>query len=156
MPPGRPEVRLMHSQTRIVARALVTTALSLLLVGLVSHTPIRHLIQVSPAGIALATIRFRAPWAAYAALPVFLFWLLIMVAIWLFLLGLANLVTGTFSPAEIALTVVIGASCAWGTVASLRTPVSTGWIPRSSAAAAFAAMQVAAMWFSLRPGLAAR
>lgn len=146
----------MHPSSKIVAWALVSTTLSLLLVGLVSHTPIRHLIQVSPAVVALSTLLLRAPWAAFAALPVFLFWLLIMVAIWLFLLGIANIVNGTFSAAEIGLTIAIGASCAWGMVASIRAPKSAGLMPRVIAIAVFAALQAGAMWLSLRPGFATK
>ncbi len=38
--------------------------------------------------------------------PCFVFWLLLMTAIWFFLLGWARIVSGTFSPTEIAMTVI--------------------------------------------------
>jgi hypothetical protein len=146
----------MHPQMKTVVRALISTIASLLAVGIVSHTPLRHLIQVSPAVAVLTATLLRAPWAAFAALPIFLFWLLIMVAIWLFLLGLARIVNGTFSPAEIGLTLAIGVSCLWGMFAALRAPRSPGSLPRVIAAVVFAALQVGAMWLSLSPDYARR
>lgn len=146
----------MDPRTKPLARALVGTIASLLLVGVVSHTPVRHLIQVTPAVLALAAVLLRAPWAAFAALPLFVFWLLIMVAIWLFLLGIASVVNGTFSPLEIGLTLAIGVSCLWGMVAALRSPRPSGILPRALAAVVFAALQVGAMWMSLLPDYANR
>ena len=104
----------MSNASRLIAAALAGVILGLLGVGVVSGTPMRHIIQILPAALALALVIRRVPWASYAALPVFVFWLLIMVAIWLFLLGLARITTGHFSPAEVALTFVIGASCLCG------------------------------------------
>ena|SRR5437867_150465 len=137
-----------------VAACLAGVIVSLLLVGVVSATPIRHLIQVTPAIIALVAAGRRAPWAPYAALPLFAFWLFIMIAIWLYLLGLARIVTGHFSPAEIALTLINGASCLWGLPASVRAkPVASG-LARLVASTLFLLLQVGAMWVSLRPAFA--
>jgi len=89
-------------------------------------------------------------------MPVFAFWLLIMLLIWLYLLGWANLITGEFTPAEVILTVVIGLACVAGLAASVReTTRSAGW---SGAVAflMFGALQVGAMWLSLQPALANR
>jgi hypothetical protein len=44
----------------------------------------------------------RSGWIKWAALPCFFFWLMLMILIWLFLLGWARIVSGTFSPTEIA------------------------------------------------------
>ena len=46
--------------------------------------------------------------ASYSALPIFLFWFVIMFLIWLFLLGMASVFSGTFTPVEVALTVTSG------------------------------------------------
>jgi len=126
----------------------------LVAVGFVSHTPLRHVIQISPAVLALAAAARRAPWARFAALPVCVFWLLIMVGIWLFLLGLARIITGHYSAAEVLLTILIGVSSLVGGGASLRSIVPTGWRGALAAGVGFALLQVGAMWLSLQPAFA--
>jgi hypothetical protein len=123
----------------------------LLAVGVVSGTPLRHIIQILPATWALALVIQRVPWAFYAALPVFVIWLLIMLAIWLFLLGLARITTGHFSPAEVALTLVVGASCLCGLSQTFRTQPLAGSVKLAAWAIVFTALQVGALWTSLRP-----
>jgi hypothetical protein len=48
------------------------------------------------------------------ALPFFLFWFLLMAVIWLYLLGIAHLISGHFSPIEIAMTIVVGVASLTG------------------------------------------
>ena len=141
----------MSNASRTIAVALLGVILGLLAVGVVSGTPVRHIVQSLPGALALGLVIRRVPEAAYAALPVFLFWLLIMVAIWLFLLNLARITTGHFSPAEIALTLVIGASCLVGLSQTFRGKPVASRAKRAAWAIAFAAFQIAALWVSLRP-----
>src|SRR6478609_3234964 len=129
--------------------SLIGILAGLLLVGLVSGTPIRHVIQVAPVVMAIALLLKRVHGAPYAALPLFVFWLGIMVLIWLFLLGIARITTGHFTPAEIVLTVVIGAASAWGLLAALRAPSLISVGRRIAWTLAFAAFQIFAMWVSL-------
>ena len=124
--------------------------MSLLLVGVVSDTFIRHLIQIVPAAVVLLAVVRRAPWVPFAALAVFIFWLAIMVLIWLWLLGLASIVTGEFSSVEVTLTVCIGLCCLVGIPASLRNGRSASWRREILGFGASFALQVAAMWLSLR------
>jgi len=126
----------------------------LLAVGLVSHTPLRHVIQLLPAIAAFVAVARRAAWARFAAMPVFAFWLLIMVGIWLFLLGLARLITGHYSPGEVLLTALIGISSLAGGGASLRSSAPAGWRRALAAGVGFALLQVGAMWLSLQPAFA--
>jgi hypothetical protein len=139
------------NQERLVRLCLGALILGLLLVGLVSGTLLRHLVQVLPAAIALGLVWRRVPWATYSALPVFLFWLLVMLLIWLSLLGVASIITGTFSAAERILTLAIGLSAIVGSAGVLRTAVDVGWAKRALVFLAFAVFQVAAMWASLQP-----
>jgi hypothetical protein len=143
----------MSNASRLIVISLLGVILGLLAVGVVSGTPVRHIVQVVPAALALALVLRRVPWAAHAALPIFVFWLLIMVAIWLFLLGLARITTGHFSPAEIALTFVIGASCLCGLSQTFRGQPAASRVTRAAWAIVFAALQVTALWVSLRPAL---
>lgn len=135
--------------------ALAGVIVGLLLVGAVSHLPIRHVIQVTPAAIAAVFVARAGRAARYAALPIFLLWLLIMVAIWLFLLGLARVVTGHFTTAEIVLTVVIGLSSLWGIVVVLRRPRARP-LPAIVFFILFAALQWSGLWLSMRPQFARR
>lgn len=141
-----------------VLGALAGVILGLLLVGAVSHLVIRHIIQVTPAAIAAVFVARggrdgRA--ARYAALPVFVIWLLIMTAIWLYLLGIATFLTGHFSSAETVLTVVIGLFCVFGIGAVLRHPRAPA-LPAIVYFVAFAVLQWAGIWLSLRPEVARR
>ena len=138
----------------MIAAALGGVIIGLLSVGVVSHTPLRHLIQVLPAVLAFALVTRNIAWARFAALPIFTFWFLIMLGIWLFLLGLARIITGHYSSAEVLLTLVIGISCLVGLAASVRASVTTSRVRAGWVILAFAALQVGALWLSLRPAFA--
>jgi hypothetical protein len=137
-------------KSRAVSGPLLLVSLALLAVGFVSHTPVRHLIQILPLLIALAGAVRGARWAAGAAHPMFVFWLLLMTLIWCTLLGLPSLITGQFTPAEIALTLVIGVSCVWGFHAVWHT-VQLTWPRRIGWWLLFALLQLLAMAASTRP-----
>lgn len=145
----------MVSVKRSVYPALAVVLVGLLLVGVVSGTVWRHVVQAAPVAAAWLVGVRRPSVARAAAAPLFAFWLGIMVLIWLFLLGVARVVTGHFSVAEVLLTLAIGVASAAGLVVTARRG---GRIDARDmvAAAMFAALQVGAMWLSLRPGLAAR
>ena len=79
-----------------------------------------------------------------------------MIAIWLFLLGWARIVTGHFFPTEVAMTIVIGIASLAGlaTIARWRTAMR----PARAAAlvVASAALQILAFRISLLPSIAQR
>ena len=76
---------------RLVTVWLGVVLASLALVGVVSHTVLRHVIQVTPLGVALLLLVARSKVGVPAAAPLFAFWLLLMIAIWLFLTGIARI-----------------------------------------------------------------
>lgn len=123
---------------------------SLLLVGVVSNTLVRHIIQIAPIGIVLCAVLARAQWSPFAALALFVFWLAIMILIWLWLLGLASIVTGTFSAVEVVLTICIGLACLAGALAIVRNGRRDRWPVATAAFCVSFALQTAAMWWSLR------
>jgi hypothetical protein len=141
---------------RVVSACLATVAGALIAVGLVSSTVLRHVIQIAPIVIALGIQLRRFEWGASAAAPLFAFWFLLMGAIWLFLLGVARLVSGRFTAAEVILTVVIGAASLIGFAAVSRRGAAIGLKPRLAIVAFFAAMLFAAVWVSLQPFAARR
>ena len=79
-------------------------------VGLATNLVLRHVVQTAPLwiGVILGFRHSRA--ASWAALPLFLVWLVLMALIWLYLLGLSNLISGHFAPVEIAMTIIVGAA----------------------------------------------
>ncbi len=146
----------MSKAERILAGSLTGVIASLLMVGVVSSTPLRHTVQVVPVALSLAAVAGRRTWAAYAAFAVSLFWFLIMLAIWLFLLGLARILTGHFTTTEVVLTVLIGAFSLSGMAASVSARPTAGFARGTVALVLFAGLQVGAMWMSLQPQFARR
>jgi hypothetical protein len=140
----------------VLATALIALVVALMSVGVLSHTPIRHAIQVVPGIVVLGLALRRHRCARSAAMAVFGFWLVIMALIWLYLLGVARVVSGHFTGGEVALTLVIGLASAVGLVAASLVRDSCAWPARLAAFAAAAALQVGAMWLSLQTVVAAR
>jgi hypothetical protein len=140
------------SSPRVVLRSLIGLALALLLVGVVSRTILRHIVQILPIVVAAGVLMRRPALGAYAALPIFAFWIFIVVLIWLFLLGLSQIANGTYSPTEILLTFVMAACSVLGISNSFPLGKSLRIGRRVSITALFAIVQVAAMWVSfLKP-----
>lgn len=129
---------------------------ALLAVGVESGTPIRHVVQVSAAGLALLLAGLRSPIGRAAALPVLTVWLGVMGAIWLHLLGIASPVRGRFTTTEIALTIAIAAACAVGLVGGPRPTAGLSTGRRFAVGVVFAAAQLLALWASMQPAVAMR
>jgi hypothetical protein len=146
---------MIHAKS-VQAAALVALIVSLLVVGVVSHTPIRHVIQVVPGAIVLGLGGARRGWSRFAALAVFVFWLVIMTLIWLYLLGVARVITGTFSRVEVVLTIAIGVAAAVGIVAALCAAEPSRWPTRLLAFLAGAVLQVGLTFLSVQPMFATR
>jgi hypothetical protein len=79
-----------------------------------------------------------------------------MIAIWLFLLGLARIVSGHFFPTEVAMTLVVGAASMTGIVASLRWRTAIRPAAALAVFLAFAVLQFLAFRLSLIPYIAQR
>ena len=133
---------------RGVLAALGGMAVALLVVGIVSDTLLRHVIQITPLVLALAIGSGRSSLAVAAAVPLFTFWSFVMGGIWLFLLGIAPVFTGRFSRAEIVLTVIIGITSASGLVAAFRQGTALSLAPRLGVVLLFAILQPVAMILS--------
>ena len=140
----------------IVAACVAVVAGALIVVGIVSDTFLRHLIQVVPLIVALGLLARQSAWSVSAAAPLFAFWFLVMCAIWLFLLDVARIFTGTFTVAEITLTLVIGVACLFGLGTASRRAPTVPFGARLGTIAAFAVLQFAAMWLSVQPFITRR
>ena len=141
-----------YTATRMVKGSLIGLALALLLVGVVSGTFLRHVVQILPIILALLVLQRHSAWGAYAALPIFIFWIGIAILIWLFLVGLSRIANGHYTPIEIVLTFVMAACSVAGLAKSFPLGRSLSVVGRVAAFVLFAAVQVVAMWASfLRP-----
>ena len=103
-----------------VAICLAGIAVALVLVGAVSHTIPRHLVQIVPLILGAGLVLGRNPSASYAAVGLCAFWAVVMGLIWLYLLGLSGVVSGTYSAVEITLTVVIAVFSVLGILRGIR------------------------------------
>lgn len=139
-----------------VGTCLAVIAISLILVGVVSQTVIRHMVQIAPLILALALAVRRSTLGVVAAVPLFTFWFLIMGGIWLFLLRIARVLTGKFSSTEITLTLIIGAASVIGVAIAYRQGSSIAVATRLGTVVVFCVLQFAAMWLSVQPFVAAR
>ena len=96
------------AKTGLTLWMLIALIAALLAEGVISHTPVRHVIQAAPAALAVVIVLSGKGDGQRFASAVFSIWVLIVLLIWLYLLGIANIINGTFSLAERALTVVMG------------------------------------------------
>jgi hypothetical protein len=137
---------------RIVWGCLIGLATALFVVGVVSGTVLRHIVQILPILAAAVVMRYRPAWGAYASLPIFVFWVGIVVLIWLFLLGVSRIANGRFTPIEIAATFFMAAFSLVGGATSIQLGKPLRFTGRLLAISLFAMLQVAAMWLSfLKP-----
>ena len=138
----------------MVAASLAVLAGALIVVGIVSHSLVRHIIQIAPVLVALMLVLRGTDGGVNAAAPLFAFWLLIMGSIWLFLLGIARIFSGKFTPIEIALTIIIGVASVGGLVTVYRHGGERSPAERLGLSFGFAVLQFAAMWISVLPFVA--
>jgi hypothetical protein len=146
----------MEDRFRILTLCCIAMIAALLVVGAVSHGIVRHIVQTCPLWIAIVLGIRRSPWTKWAALPCFVLWLLLMTAIWLFLLGWARIISGTFSPTEIAMTMIVGLASIAGIVTAVRTRSSVRALPAMAVVFLVAVLQVAAVRISFLPQIAHR
>jgi hypothetical protein len=143
---------------RTVGYCALAILIALSVVGAVSEIPgsLRHQVQTLPLWFPIVAGFQGRESAKWSALPCFVFWLAIMAFIWLFLLGLPSPVSGTFNPAEIAMTLAVGAASAVGIAVCLRWRTVTRLTTGISMVVLFAVLQVTAMALSLTPYVARR
>jgi hypothetical protein len=139
---------------RIAVCSLLIIAALVLGVGIVSHGILRHVVQTAPLWPAVVLGLGRRDTAKWFALPGFAFWLLIMVFIWLFLLGWARIVSGTFTPVEITMTIVCGIASIAGIASALRQRTATNPAAAAALLALSSVLQYVALRISFLPGIA--
>ncbi len=143
----------MDNRIRTLGICALILILSLYMVGIVSHGIIRHFVQTAPVWPAVWLGFRRSPWAKWTALSPLILWLLLMINIWLLLLGLPHLLSGTFTPVEIALTITTGGAAAVGIAASLRARTAVPWVNAVGMLLLTACLQMLALWISFQRGI---
>lgn len=143
----------MENRIRTLGTYALIVIVSLYVVGIVSHGIIRHIVQTAPLWLAVWLGFRRSPWAKWAVLSPLVLWLLLMVNIWLLLLGLPHLLSGTFTPVEIAMTITIGVAAAAGIATALRVRANVPWSGAVVTLVVMTCMQLFALWVSFQPGV---
>jgi hypothetical protein len=146
----------MNRNYQILLACCLATIAALLVVGSVSSGVIRHIVQTAPLWIVIALAARQSGWSKWAAVPCFMFWLLIMVAIWLFLLGWAHIVSGSFTRTEVAMTVVVAFASIVGLVGALSLKTNMRVLQAIAGMALVLALQLGAFRLSLIPQIAHR
>ena len=144
----------MLSHAKLIGLCSLTILVALYVVGAVSHGSLRHEVQTLPLWFSIVQGLRERPTAKWMALPCLVFWLVIMILIWLFLLGWARVVSGTFSITEIAMTIIIGVASLLGLSATVRWRTSIGWGAATALILGFAVFQLLAFRISLIPYIA--
>jgi hypothetical protein len=146
----------MPNASKWIACCSLAVLAALYVVGAVSNGSLRHEVQTLPLWFPIVLGFRQRELAKWSALPCLIFWLAIMVFIWLFLLGWAHIVSGHFSPIEIAMTLVIGVACVTGIVFSLRWRTAVSSFAAVGSAVLFGTLQLLAFRISLIPYFATR
>jgi len=139
---------------KVIAYCSLATLVALYVVGAVSSGSLRHEVQTLPLWFPIVLGFRQRDLAKWVALPCFVIWLALMTFIWLFLLGWARIIAGHFSPAEIAMTLVVGVACALGIVVSFRWPTAVSRGKAVGAAVLFGLLQLVALRVSFIPYIA--
>ena len=144
------------SRASVLITCLGGLAIALMVVGVVSGTVLRHVVQIVPVLLAAAFVSWRPAIGAYAALPIFIFWILIVILIWLFLAGLSRIANGHYTATEILSTVVMAVCCGYGVFRAIPSGRPASIAARVVTFIAFAALQFAAMLISFSRSIANR
>lgn len=143
----------MENRIRTLGICTLVLIASLYVVGIVSHGIIRHAVQTAPLWLAVWLGFRRSPRAKWAVLSPLVLWLLLMINIWLLLLGLPHLLSGSFSPIEIAMTITIGVAAFVGIATALRIRTVIPWINAFGTLLLMTCAQIFALWVSFQRGV---
>jgi hypothetical protein len=146
----------MEKNTRIMVGCCAAIMAALLGVGAVSHIVVRHIVQTSALWIAMVLGIRNSKLTKWAALPCFVFWLVLMAAIWSFLLGWASFLSGTFSPTEIAMTIIVGVASLGGVIRALSMKSGERAVRATATILVVMIFQVAVFRLSMIPQIARR
>lgn len=145
------------TETIVIAICCLAIIAALVLgVGLATNLVLRHVVQTAPLWICVILGFRHSRAASWAALPLFLVWLVLMALIWLYLLGISSLLSGHFAPVEIAMTIIVGAAAIVGIGGFIRFKSSLSRIRAGGIFVLMLVIQLACLRVSFLPGIAHR
>ncbi len=154
---GMPVAKMDSTQPLVISGCSLAMMAALVLgVGVPGHMVVRHIVQTLPLWPAVILGFRRSRPAGWAGFPLFVFWAALMTLIWLHLLGVWHLITGHFTPLEIAMTIVVGIACGIGIAAFV--PLRSALSPPRAALVFFGlgVLQIVCMRISFLPEIAHR
>jgi hypothetical protein len=146
--------RISGGAEGLIAACCFALLVALMVVGVVAKEMVRHLIQSAPFWVGGWLALRRSRFTKWVVLGPFLLWVLIPVLIWLFLFGVARILTGTYSPIEIAMTVVMALAGVVGIGAALASRSGASWWSSILAVVLGAAMAWGVLMLSFQPQVA--
>ena len=146
----------MLTGSRGIALCCLAALVALYVIGAASHGVLRHAVQTLPFWFPILFGFRGSELAKWSALPCLIVWFAIVVMIWLFLLGWSRILTGHFSPVEIAMTLLVGVACLCGFGVALRWRTATRPLREAAIGVLFFALQVIALRVSVLPSIAHR
>jgi hypothetical protein len=146
----------MANASKAIGYCALVILVALYVVGAVSHGSLRHEVQTLPLWVPIVMGFRQREIAKWWALPCLIFWLAVMIFIWLFLLGWARIVSGHFSPVEIAMTLIIGIACVTGLGVIFRARTAVRPLIAVGVVLFSGALQLLAFKLSLIPFIASR
>jgi|SRR5580704_6067036 hypothetical protein len=146
----------IDSRDRWIAACCAVVIAALYVVGIASTTELRHFVQTLPLWLGALGGWYGFRTARWLAMPLFLFWLAIVVLIWLYLLGWSQIARGHFSATEIAMTVAIGVASVFGIASCLYGGRRAGPALATGAFLFSAALQLIVFRISLLRNIARR
>jgi hypothetical protein len=141
----------MPKEPKWLAFCCLAILLALYIVGALRHSGLRNVLQTLPLWVPVV-LGFRgSEFAKWSALPCLVIWLAAMMIIWLLVYRWAYVQSWHFSPAEIAMTLIVAVASAAGLAISLRWRTAVRPFSAAAVALLFGALQFLAIWASLPP-----
>ena len=125
-------------------------------VGLATGLVLRHIVQTGPLWIVVALGATRSRSTGWIGLPLFVFWLMLMVLIWLYLFGIVHVISGQFMPIEVVMTIIVGVASLGGILMFARFPSVLSAAKAGSFFVAMALLQCACFRISFLPAVVRR
>jgi len=146
--------RRMPREPKWLAFCCLAILVALYIVGALRHSVLRNVLQTLPLWVPIV-LGFRGSESAkWSALPCLIIWLAAMMIVWLLLYRWVYVQSWHFSPAEIAMTFIVGVASAAGLGIALQWRTAVRPISAGAVALLFGALQFFAIWASLPSAIA--
>ena len=147
---------VVPKESKLIACCCLAILLAIYVVGAMNHGMLRPTVQTLPLWVPIV-LGFRgSEFAKWSALPCLILWLATMMLIWLFGVAWVYVALGQFSPADLVMTLIVGAASVGGFFVALRWRTAVRPFSAGTVALSFVALQFLTLWVSLSPSIARR